>query len=73
MSLDKGIKHGKEKRKPYYGAASFDVTCRPHGGSNPTQQCPWCRNSRLLWRRRFREIAQSQDEINPNDGATSPC
>ena len=31
MSLDKAIEHGKEKRKPYYGAQSIDCTCRPHG------------------------------------------
>lgn len=29
--LDKAIKFGKEKRKPYYGAKSFDPSCRNHG------------------------------------------
>ena len=28
MSLDKAIKHGKEKRKPYRGAKAVDKTCR---------------------------------------------
>lgn len=31
MSLDKAIKYGKEKRKPYYGCKSFDPACRNHG------------------------------------------
>ncbi len=41
MSLDKSIKHGKEKRKPYRKSARFDHSCRP-GGS-----CGWCRGNRL--------------------------
>ena len=40
MSLDKAIKHGKEKRKPYRKAKAFDASCRNHGG------CPWCESSR---------------------------
>ncbi len=41
MSLDKAIKHGKEKRKPYYKSGRFDKTCRPNGG------CPHCKGNRL--------------------------
>lgn len=37
MSLDKAIKHGKEKRKPYRGAKAVDKSCRNHG------DCPWCK------------------------------
>ena len=40
MSLDKAIKHGKEKRKPYYGAKAVDRTCRNHGS------CSWCKDGR---------------------------
>jgi hypothetical protein len=40
MSLNKAIKHGKEKRKNYYGAQAFDHSCRPHGG------CSYCENNR---------------------------
>lgn len=40
MSLNKGIEHNKEYRKPYYGSKSFDRTCRNHGG------CPWCEENR---------------------------
>ena len=36
MALDKAIEHGKEKRKPYYGAKAIDKTCRNHGS------CPHC-------------------------------
>ena len=38
--LDKAIKHGKEHRKPYTGAKSFDRTCRNHGS------CRYCLNNR---------------------------
>jgi len=36
MSLDKAIKHGKEKRKKYYGSKAIDSSCRSHGS------CPHC-------------------------------
>ena len=39
--LDKAIKYGKEKRKPYRGSKAIDCTCRNHGS------CPWCRENRL--------------------------
>lgn len=41
MSLNKAIKHGKEKRKPYTGGKAVDHTCRNHGG------CPACLSNRL--------------------------
>ena len=40
MSLDKGIEHGKEHRKPYRGSKAFDHSCRNHGS------CEWCRENR---------------------------
>jgi hypothetical protein len=40
MSLDKAIKHGKEKRKPYRRSKAFDASCRNHGG------CPHCEGGR---------------------------
>jgi hypothetical protein len=40
MSLDKAIKHGKEKRKKYYGSKAFDTSCRNHG------TCKWCESNR---------------------------
>lgn len=41
MSLDKAIKYGKEKRKPYRTAKAIDSTCRNHGS------CKYCENNRL--------------------------
>lgn len=41
MSLDKAIKHGKEKRKVYRGSKIFDCQCRNHGS------CEWCKQNRL--------------------------
>lgn len=40
MSLDKAIKHRKEKRKPYRGLKAIDCTCRNHG------TCKWCLENR---------------------------
>jgi len=31
MSMEKGIRYGKEHRKPYYGSKCIDPTCRNHG------------------------------------------
>ena len=41
MSLDKAIKYGKEKRKPYRGGKAVSSQCRNHGG------CTWCLGGRL--------------------------
>lgn len=41
MSLDKAIKYGKEKRKPFRGGKSVSSHCRNHGG------CKWCEDGRL--------------------------
>ena len=41
MSLDKAIKYGKEKRKPYRAAKALDSWCRNHGN------CSWCKEGRL--------------------------
>lgn len=41
MSLDKGIAHGKELRKPYYKSKRFDRTCRPGG------TCDYCKGNRM--------------------------
>jgi hypothetical protein len=40
MSLEKAIKHGKEKRKQYRGSKAFDHSCRNHGS------CSWCEGNR---------------------------
>ncbi|TXG77388.1 hypothetical protein E6Q11_02910 [Candidatus Dojkabacteria bacterium] len=38
--LNKAIKQGKEHRRPYTGAKSFDRSCRNHGS------CRYCLNNR---------------------------
>jgi len=53
MSLEKGIQHGKEHRKPYYKSGRFDPTCRPNGG------CSYCENNRAH-KNKKKEIDQKQ-------------
>ena len=40
MSLDKAIKSGKEKRKPYRKGKAVDGSCRNHGS------CTYCTGNR---------------------------
>lgn len=44
MALDKAIRSGKEKRKPFHGSAAFDASCR-NGDRNP---CPYCVSDRTI-------------------------
>jgi len=58
MSLDKGIEHGKEKRKKYRKSKAFDCSCRNHGS------CEWCKGNRLHRRRKREAAAKNQmDEV----------
>lgn len=41
MGMEKAIQSGKEHRKEYYGAKSFDKSCR-NGGS-----CAYCQANRI--------------------------
>lgn len=54
MSLDKAIKHGKEKRKKYYGAKACDPWCRNHGN------CWICRRNRF--HKRMVELLKAKDK-----------
>lgn len=54
MSLDKAIKHNKEHRKPYRGAAVWDSHCRNNN------YCSWCRDDRTIQDQRAREAADKQ-------------
>jgi hypothetical protein len=56
MSLEKAIKSGKEKRKPYYGSKAFDRTCRNHG------TCKWCEENRLYKNKKKLAAALAQDK-----------
>lgn len=51
MSLDKAIKYGKEKRKPYRKAKAIDKSCRNHGA------CTWCQDNRT-YKNRKREVKE---------------
>lgn len=54
MSLDKAIKYGKEKRKPYRRAKAVDGTCRNHGS------CEYCRDARLFFDRKKRTVKDNE-------------
>lgn len=54
MSLDKAIKHNKEKRKPYLDSRRFDYSCRNHGS------CAWCEHTRTFERKRKAFSAQNE-------------
>jgi len=57
MSLNKAIKHKKEKRKEYYGSQAFDHSCRPHGG------CPYCENNRKFSDKKARMRANKREQV----------
>ena len=54
MSLDKAIKYGKEKRKPYTKAKAVCRSCRNHG------DCPWCEGNRLNKQTAMKKIAEKE-------------
>lgn len=56
MSLDKAIKHGKEKREPYRKSRAIDYSCR-HGGS-----CDYCRGNRTIDAKRKAADAKLREE-----------
>jgi hypothetical protein len=66
MSLDKGVAHGKEQRKPYQRSSARSPDCRPGGC------CPWCRGNRTLRDRREEEFAHDQLEDEARLTGTSP-
>lgn len=59
MSLDKAIRSGKEKRRPYRGAKAIACSCRNHGS------CPWCQANRTISTRKMRAKAHDEER---NDG-----
>lgn len=54
MSLDKAIRHKKEKRKPYRGSKAFDRTCRNHGS------CAYCERQRTQKNKALDRAAKEQ-------------
>jgi hypothetical protein len=57
VSLDKAIKHGKEKRKPYRGAKAIDPLCR-------TNRCAYCMSDKLHNNRR--RAASAREKMDDN-------
>jgi len=55
MSLDKAIRHLKERRKPYRGAKAVDKTCRNHGSDD------WAISDRLIQPQK--ELAKAEDKL----------
>ena len=56
MALNKAIKSGKEKRKPYRGSKSFDCTCRNHGG------CPYCESNRMYKNKKRKDSIKDKEK-----------
>lgn len=56
MSLDKGIKSGKEWRKRSYRSKEFDPSCRNHKG------CPACEGNRMYQTNKAKAKAEVKDE-----------
>ena len=57
MSLDKAIKYGKDKRKPFRGGKSVSSHCRNHGG------CKWCEDGRLHKHKKRKLMWENEDNI----------
>lgn len=56
MSLDKSIRSGRERRKPYRGSAKFDSSCRPGGA------CGVCLGDRMY--RSKREAVRTMSDMH---------
>ncbi len=65
MSLEKAIRHGKERRKQFRGSRSFDSTCRNHGS------CSWCAAGRKHSSRRREPAPDVIDRIEAEIQAAS--
>ena len=66
MSLDKVVKYGKEKRKPYRGSKLIDYTCRNHGG------CPYCEQNRKHKFRDKHPVTKDEWVVWITDGRKDP-
>ncbi len=63
MSLDKAIKHGKERRKSYRQRGKpgeFARSCRPHGGGH-SSPCSYCQRARLF--HALKEAQEVRDQM----------
>lgn len=59
MSLNKGIKYKKEKRREYTGGEAVSNHCRNHGGKTHKRrnnwECDYCKNNRMYQVNKERE------------------
>jgi hypothetical protein len=75
MSLDKAIKHGKEKRVEYRRSLAFDRSCRNHG------RCSYCESNRTIQaQREMGRLKGQEDEFwnehslpDPDDATCQAC
>jgi len=60
MSLDKAVKHKKEKREDYRGSERFDRSCRNHGN------CGYCSGNRQFSKLKIKDIDKLllEDELD---------
>ena len=56
MGMEKAIKHGKERRKPYRKSKALDASCRNH------KSCPYCYRTRTHFDRKRRAAADKELE-----------
>jgi hypothetical protein len=61
MSLDKAIEHGKEHRRPYYGAKAVDKSCRNHGAC---VRCAEGRRHKVLKQLPIEDIREIESLVN---------
>jgi hypothetical protein len=61
MSLDKAVKHNKEKRAPFRKSKAFDRTCRNHGS------CPYCEGNRTIQAQKEQERIESFEETQEEE------
>jgi hypothetical protein len=54
MSLNKAIRSGKEKRKPYRGSKAFDYSCHNH------KSCSYCLSNRTIQEQRAKLSAKER-------------
>ena len=61
MSLEKGIRFGKEHRRPYWDSRALNKTCRCHGS------CPYCsKNRKYKHNKKFQKMLDRLKEQGYN-------
>ena len=74
MSLNKGIEHKKEYRKPYYGCEAYDKSCRPHGSDYwmyHNRKHKHEKRDKAMVDREHDEFRMDQEDGRDNDGVAT--